>query len=240
MDEGIKDHVLKELRKCCALKGKQPTWISRLSDDHLWELFLRLRNEETGKSIARHALKSWGLNPKSSVHSVSQGVLKFKKRISHLLLSPPPDLGLSSLGAVDPDCSLDVLENIAKLHRARIEKMMIEEDQTAVRYPHLNRDIQALASLEKVLMQRKEWESANDDPVEIRKSRGRKRKIDAIFEGLMKDSKGGGASIVSAAELLMEMAEKKSVTLEIVDNGNISLDTNKEAPDESRNTSTAS
>ena len=240
MDDGIKDHVLKELRKCCAVRGKQKTWISRLNDDQLWELFLRLRNEESGRGIAKHALNAWGLNPNSSVHSVGQGVTKFKKRISHLLLSPPPDLGFDSLGAVDPHCSLDVLENIAKLHRARIEKMMLEENETAVRYPHLNRDIQALASLEKVLMQRKEWESANDDPVEVRKSKGRKRKIDAIFEGLMKDSKGGGASIVSAAELLMEMAEKKSVTLEIADNGSISLDRDKEAPNESRNPSTAS
>ena len=183
MDDGIKDHVLKELRKCCAVRGKQETWVSRLNDDQLWELFLRLRNEESGRGIAKHALKAWGLNPESSIHSVGQGVTKFKKRIAHLLLSPPPDLGIGSLGAVDTECSLDVLENIAKLHRARIERMMIEENETAVRYPHLNRDIQALASLEKVLMQRKEWESANDDPVEARKSKGRKRKIDAIFDG---------------------------------------------------------
>jgi hypothetical protein len=235
----MKDHVLKELRKCCAVKNKQETWVFRLNDDRLWEMFLRLRNEESARDIARHALNVWGLNPKSSVHSVSQGILKFKKRISHLLLSPPPDLGLESVATADPDCSLEVLENIAKLHRARIQRMMLEEDQTAVRYPHLNRDIQALSSLEKTLMQRKEWELANDDPVEVRKSRVRKRKIDAIFEGLMEGVKGDGSSIISATEQIIQLAEKKSLTLEMEEDGSISLNKNKEAPDETRDTDTA-
>jgi hypothetical protein len=235
----MKEHVMKDLRKCCSVKGKQETWVSRLDDDQLWELFLRLRNEESARDIARHALNVWGFNPKSSVHSISQGILKFKKRISHLLLSPPPDLGLESVATADPDCSLEVLENIARLHRSRIQRMMIEEDQTAVRYPHLNRDIQALSSLEKTLMQRKEWEAKNDDPTEVRKSNTRKRKIDAIFDGLMKGVKGDGSSIISATEQIIQLAEKKSITLETEEDGSIPLNKNKEAPDETRDTDTA-
>ena len=87
----MREHVIKQLRKSACVKGKQKTWISELNDDQLFEVFMRLRNEETAKSIAKYIQKAWGVLPKSSVHSISQGILKFQRRIAHLLLTPPSE-----------------------------------------------------------------------------------------------------------------------------------------------------
>jgi hypothetical protein len=75
--------------------------------------------------------------------------------------------------------------------------------------------------------------------VEVKRSRVKKRKIDAIFDSLMKGVKGDGTSIISATERLIDLAGKKSLTLEIEEDGSIPLNKNKEALDEIRDTGTA-
>lgn len=127
----MKDHFIKKLRDCSFVKNKMQTWVSELTDDQLYELFLRLRNEESAKSIAARVQKVWGIRPRSTIHSLSQGILKFKRRISHLLLTSPPSAseddtffnvnGFEGLG------TLEELEKIAQLQRERIARMMVEE-----------------------------------------------------------------------------------------------------------------
>jgi hypothetical protein len=81
----MKNFIINELRKCSTIPGKQKTWVSELSDEQLYQLYKRLLNGENAKSIARYVQKSWNVKPNSTVHSVSQGILKFRKRISLLL-----------------------------------------------------------------------------------------------------------------------------------------------------------
>ena len=81
-------HIIEHLRRFASIPGKEKTWVSELSDDQLYELFLQIRNGDNARAIARHAQTVWKVGRKSSVHSISQGILKFKQRISHLLLFP--------------------------------------------------------------------------------------------------------------------------------------------------------
>jgi hypothetical protein len=149
--------LIDQLRKLSCVKGKQKTWISELADNQLLEIFHRLKNGETAKSIARHVQQAWGVNPTSSIHALSQGILKFQKRCSHLLSSPAPPIQRDSefsgpLGAdFDPADSLESLEFIARSMRNRIIGMIEREKKTGIKHPYLSRDLQALAALEKVL-----------------------------------------------------------------------------------------
>jgi hypothetical protein len=133
----MKDHFIKKLRECSFVKNSMQTWVSELNDDQLYELFLRLRNEESAKSIASRVQKVWGIHPTSTIHSLSQRVLKFKRRIAHLLLTSPPsaeDDGYFPADAYDGLGTLEELEKIAQLQRKRIKRMMLEEKEMGVKH----------------------------------------------------------------------------------------------------------
>jgi hypothetical protein len=155
----MKKIILEQLREHSRVRGKEKTWISELTDDQRYELFLRLRNGESAKGIARFIQNGWGVNPEASVHSISQGILKFRKRIAHLLISPTTE---GIVRCPDPfvevltnESTLESLEHIASLHIRRIQGVMEEEEKTGIRNPHLNRDLQALATLQKLINKQK-------------------------------------------------------------------------------------
>lgn len=154
--------TVQQLRKHASVKGKQKTWVAGLSDEQLYKLFLKIRSGEAAKSIARQIQAEWGVSPNSSVHSISQGILKFQKRIAHLTMpTVPPENKMSMPVAEDnekePANSLEGNERIARQLRARIKCMTRAEDETGVRNPYLSRDVQALTAFEKAIMKQKEW-----------------------------------------------------------------------------------
>jgi len=56
----------------------------------------------------------------------------------------------------EEDSALETMENIAQQYEARIKRMIAEERETGVKYPFINRDLQALASLRKAILKQKE------------------------------------------------------------------------------------
>ena len=233
----MREYVIKQLRERSCVRGKQKTWISELADDQLYDLFLRLRNNETAKSIARHIQKAWGVLPESSVHSVSQGILKFKKRIAHLLLTPPSE-NISQAPTtgeeIDQLDELEQMERIAQMQRDRIKKMMAEEEEIGFKHSSMSREIHALTALTKAITKAKEWEMVHEglDPVKRRKLERKKQRIksgvDAMMDYLGPD---GRDEMIEAAERLMEGLEKDSMILEIDEGGNYRLKNPKEAPE---------
>jgi len=210
---------LQQLRERSCVRGKQRTWISELTDEQHYDLFLRLRNGENAKSIARMIQTAWGVNPESSSHSVSQGILKFKKRIAHLLISPTIEGQNICPGplneCLDAENTLESLDYIASLHRKRIKTMLEEERRTGVKFPYLNRDLQALAALEKVIFKQKTFEMFYDDPVKRKKLERLKMKMEAKF-GAWMDQLGedGRMKMVNALGKFLEYAEQHSVPIE--------------------------
>lgn len=210
---------MQQLRERSCVRGKQRTWISELTDEQHYDLFLRLRNGENAKSIARMIQTAWGVNPESSSHSVSQGILKFKKRIAHLLISPTIEGQNICPGplneCLDAENTLESLDYIASLHRKRIKTMLEEERRTGVKFPYLNRDLQALAALEKVIFKQKTFEMFYDDPVKRKKLERLKMKMEAKF-GAWMDQLGedGRMKMVNALGKFLEYAEQHSVPIE--------------------------
>ena len=219
----MKDHLIKQLRKCSCVKGKQKTWVSELSDDQLYGLFLRIRNQESAKSIAQFVQAAWAVNPDSTVHSISQGILKFKKRIAHLILTPPKDDEQPPLNfnydQVEGLGSLEEMEEIAKLQRSRIKRLMLEEQELGIKHSNLSRDLQSLATLSKVITAQKQFEimHGSNDPVKLRKLKRKERNLqkrwDQILERVVptEDDKN---KMLAACDRFIELIDENSIEID--------------------------
>ncbi len=229
----MKTYVIEKLRELTCVKGKQKTWIAALNDEQLYELFLRLRNRESAKSIARFIQKSWGVLPESSVHSISQGIGKFQKRIAQLLLTPPAvDIPTEELEITDD--TLEGMETIAKLQQGRIFQLMREEQETGIKHNDINRAIQALTALSKAITQGKEWEIMHDgaDPLKRRRWEQKQRKLDKHFNSWIESiGDEGRETMVEALDKLMELCAKETMTLTVNEKGDQILIKSDESPE---------
>ena len=227
--------LIDQLRKLSCVKGKQKTWISELSDARLLEVFHRLRNGETAKSIARHAQQAWAVNPTSSPHAISQGIIKFHKRIAHLLAISTSFREMKSspfTGEVASEDTLESLDYIANLHRARIKAMLEEEKKTGVKHSFLSRDLQALATLQKVILKQRAYEMLHDDPLKHRRwaqrERGVQKKFEAFMETMADDDR---IKMAGALGKFLEWADQHAVTLQIGPDGTYVLPEQSRQPD---------
>jgi len=214
----MKKDIIEHLRRFSSVPGKEKTWIGRLNDNELFELFIKLRNGESARAIARHAQIVWKVGQKSSIHSISQGVLKFKERISHLLLFPSSATDEANASGYPPTCDenspLETMENIAREYEARIKRMIAEEKESGIKYPVLNRDLQALAALRKAILKQKEWEATHEDPLKRKRFERMEQTMNRRFSRLIENfGEDGQDRMIRAANRLLELAEQKAVSM---------------------------
>jgi hypothetical protein len=237
-ERAMNKELIDQLRKLSCVKGKQRTWISGLSDAQLLEVFHRLQNGETAKSIGRHVQQAWEINPTSSIHALSQGILKFQKRCSHLLDAPAPCLQQDSelsapLGAdYDPEDSLASLDYIARSMRDRIIGMIEREKKSGIKHPYLSRELQALATLQKIILKQRAYELTHADPLQERKWAEQEKGINKKFDALMKTMTIDDRSNLSnALGRFLELAKQNCVKLEIGPDGNYIVPEENRQPD---------
>jgi site-specific recombinase XerC len=151
---------------------------------------------------------------------LGQGILKFKRRISHLLLASPPstDDGYFPADAYDGLGTLEELEKIAQLQRERIKRMMLEEKEMGVKHSNLSRDLQSLAILSKLIMKQKEFEIAHqlDDPVRMQRLRVAGKRMNTKFMKMMRDvipTERDKEKVIRATERFIELIDERSVKL---------------------------
>jgi hypothetical protein len=243
----MKSQVIKKLRELSQVTGKQKTWISTCSDDQLYELFLRLRNGESARSIAQYVQKVWKLFARGNIHSLSQGILKFQKRINDLLqasLIPannePVEEKISKQEDHDDLLSLD---RVVRLQRERVERMMKEEKELGVKHSNLSRDIQSLAALTKVLVKEKEFAIRHAiDPVRERENEIRGRRIDKNFNAWMDNTtQEGRERMVDIMDRFIQKIAEHSIPVLVTtdENGNIKYITEKQNNSKEENTDDA-
>jgi hypothetical protein len=226
----MKNFIINELRKCSSIYGKQKTWVSELSDEQLYQLYKRLLNGEKAKSIARYVQKKWNVKPNSTVHSISQGILKFKKRIALLLEESKSDAiarqQAENTELESPIGNLESNELIARNLRQRIQNIIKEEKETGIKYPYLSRDIQALTSFEKTIVKQKEWrlKHPNDDPLKVLEIEKKDRKIDRLFNTFMNMTNEDQRNrMINFLERLIEIFEENALTVSIGVDGRCTL-----------------
>lgn len=213
----MKNVLVKNLRKCTFVPGKERTWISDLSDDHLLSVYSKLKNGESAKAIARHVLEVWKINSKATPHSISQGILKFKGRIAHLLITTagvgtPPSFRESPAERSDRTPA-DELEDIAEQQEDRIKRIIKEERETGIKYPYLNRELQGLAALRKAIIKQREYEQKHGAEIKARQNKEIEKVFKKKFDKLLPKI-GDGERLISAMNRFLEMAEKEAVLME--------------------------
>jgi hypothetical protein len=108
------------------------------------------------------------------------------------------------------------MERIALEAESRINQMMAEEKRTGTHFPHLNRDIQALASLKKSILKQREWELQHGDLIrtehEINMEKNIKKRFNKLLDYLGDD---GQKRLICMTNQFLEMAEKIAVPGEI-------------------------
>lgn len=217
----MKKLIIEELKRNASRPGKEKTWISLLSEDQIYEIFIRLKNGESGKAIAAYVQKIWKINPHAKIHSLSQGVIKFKKRINHLLISETKNIGCQKPFENDEDrediYSGESLEELAIQQEKRIKQMIQEENKNKVKYPHLNREIQCLASLRKALIKQRDWEIKNGQTLirgnKTKLSKNSQKRFESVVKGFNFDD-DALERLTIAANKFLELAEQESIIMD--------------------------
>lgn len=224
----VNKHIIENLRRFCTIPGKEKTWISELNDDRLFELYLKIKNGESARGIARHVKTVWRIGRQSSIHSISQGILKFRQRISHLLLFPSSATEEGNASVLPPGCEedspLQIMEDIARQYEARIKRMIAEERESGVKYPYINRDLQALASLRKGILKQREWEGTHGDALNRKRYERMTQTMDGRFKGFLERvGENGQDRLIRAANRFLELVEQKALTMHKKEDGTYTM-----------------
>lgn len=226
----MRDYIMQQLRERACVRGKERTWISTLTDEQLYQVFLRLRNGESSRAIAKDIQQRWKINPGSSVHSLAQGVSKYRRRIAHLLLDRPPDsIGSPIPVAIEGNDYLEGTEGmelIARFQLERIKRMMAEEWETGVRHGALSKELHALTALTKALTKSKEWDLVHQgyDPVKQKKIERMRRRIARRFGDIMESlGEEGRNRLLEASSKLLEDLERHAFEVEVGSDGKYRL-----------------
>jgi hypothetical protein len=154
-----------------------------------------------------------------AAHSFRAGitVLKFKRRITHLLINPAvietlPSFEGSLTGKSDRTPA-DELEEIAEQQEKRIKRIIKEEQETGIKYPFLNREFQGLAALRKAIIKQREYEQKHGAEIKARKDKEMEKVIKKKFDKLLPKI-GDGERLISAMNRFLEMATKEAVIME--------------------------
>lgn len=214
----MKKLLIEQLRKNASVKGKEKTMISTLSDSQLLAVYTKLKNGESAKAIARHVREVWKINTVATPHSISQGVLKFKRRIAHLLITSPgigtPPSFDESLTGRSNRTPADELEELAELQGDRIKRIIKEERETGIKYPYLNREYQGLAALRKALIKERDYEKKHWAEIQARKQKELKKGFKKKFDKVLTNLDDDGERLISAANRFLEMATKEAILME--------------------------
>ena len=135
--------------------------------------------------------KAWKLRTQGDIHALSQGILKFRRRINDLLqASLVPEnteqFEKENIARQEERDDLLGIGRVVRLQRERLERMMKEERELGVKHANLSRDIQSLAALSKVFVKEKEFAIKHAiDPVKERKMRNQsatdRRKLQCFY-----------------------------------------------------------
>lgn len=215
MEKNIKD-VIEQLRNFATVPGKQKTWISELTDQQIYQIYIMLRNGNTGQYIAKHIQDIWKIHTSTSIHSSGQGISKFKKRIAHLLIIPKEE---QSSNPISPSNrrdnryhSSESLEELAYELEDRIRKIMAEEKRTGI-YGLINKEVNSLSSLRKTILKEKKYEieHAKDDPTILRRQQLNGKHRQKQLEALISRLPDQGSRVVEMGEQFFKLLEERSI-----------------------------
>lgn len=167
--------------------------------------------------------KAWKLRTQGDIHALSQGILKFRRRINDLLqASLVPEnteqFEKENIARQEERDDLLGIGRVVRLQRERLERMMKEERELGVKHANLSRDIQSLAALSKVFVKEKEFAIKHAiDPVKERKDEIRSQRIDANFNAFMSNtSEEGRERMIRVADRFLQAVLENTIPVTVV------------------------
>ena len=89
--------------------------------------------------------------------------------------------------------------------------MIEQEKKTGVKHPYLNRDLQALASLQKVILKQKAFDMLHDDPLKQKRWAKQQEDIQKKFGDLINTmTEDERNNMVQALDRFVELVEENS------------------------------
>ena len=99
--------------------------------------------------------------------------------------------------------------------------MIEREKKTGIKHPYLSRELQALATLQKVILKQRAYELTHDDPLQERRWVRRQKGIQEEFGALMKNTTNEDRDrMASTIGRFLELAKQNCVKLEMGPDGN--------------------
>ncbi len=214
-----KVQIVKAMRDAIPSRGSKNE-LSNLTDEQLWQLFLKWRAGEPTASIAKWCHDN--LNSERSADSWNTSLKRFKKRIAHVLVALPlagsssptatggKVLPLPGVQDYAPTTDLARLEKHISDYHLLINRLTREANETGIVNKDLARHQQAMATLLKTKM--KLEESARARPEEPEISPQRMARLQAKFSKFcdMIDAD----KMEKAIDEFLIQAEERMLTLE--------------------------
>ena len=114
--------------------------------------------------------------------------------------------------------------------RERIIGMIEREKKTGIKHPYLSRELQALATLQKVILKQRAYELTHEDPLKERRWAQRQKGIQEKFGALMKNTTQDDRNkMVTAIGRFLELAKQHSFKLEVGPDGSYIIPEKPEA-----------
>jgi hypothetical protein len=116
--------------------------------------------------------------------------------------------------------------------RERIIGMIEKENKTWITNSYLSRELQALSTLQKVILKQRAYDLTHEDPLKERRWAQRQKGIEEKFGALMKNTTQDDRNkMVGAIGRFLELAKQHAVTLQIGPDGNYFLPEQNRQPD---------
>lgn len=230
------DHIISRLRKIVQPPGKKGTWLRKLNDKQLAEVYHRMRLKQTVYHIASVAQREWKIQPKSSIKSLCRALTAFRKEALGLLEDHEQSFPRSEektrfveeeekrakaiLKKVD---GMEELSWLIRTQRERLEALISKEKTFPFKFT--DKTVEILGKLiDTYLNYQVELGLLKAVPREV--DIYLKREWDGILESFIQDD---GTRMEEASKRLIDMAKGKALVLKKEEDGSYSLEREQES-----------
>jgi hypothetical protein len=225
--------LIDKMREAVAPPGKKGTWLRKLNNHQLAEVYHRLKLGQPAYKIAQIAQVEWGYHKKSAIKSLARAVRKFKEdMLGDLTLektSPFPSRAEEgkklSKRAQNIVKMLDSMGRYRWAIECQTERVAIlrEREKNAIPFKATEDAIRTLSDmLDRYTHLEIKLGTLDSKPSEINLN------IKGRFDGLLQHTVQPGTAVVEATDKWLSLCEKNALTLKLGEDGAYRL----EAPEE--------
>jgi hypothetical protein len=220
--------LINAMRKVVAPPGKRGTWLRRLSDNQLAEVYHRLKRGQPAYRIAKIAQEDWGVNRKADIKSMSRAIRAFKysmlgdielEKTSNSEDRKEEGRKLERRGHAIVE-KLDGLGRLRWLIEVQTERVIsiIDREKKALPFKFTDRSIEVLKDMiNNYLEIQIKLGIIDAKPPELHLTMKHR------FDGLIQHTVQPGSALVDWTDKFLESAEKEALTLRLGSDGQYDL-----------------